>query len=113
MIYLLHMANAQACNVTIVRLQPGVQVVVAGSYRRGKPESADIDMLIFPPTGVEKTTILPRLVDDLAAVGLFTDHLALPTEDPNAERASYMGVCKLPGESQLHRRIDIKVGKRY
>jgi hypothetical protein len=56
---------------------------------------------------------LPRLVDDLAAIGLFTDHLALPTEDPNAERASYMGVCKLPGESQLHRRIDIKVGKRY
>ena len=42
-----------------------------------------------------------------------TDDLSLPGEpghplDRNAKRQSYMGVCKIPGSSKPHRRLDIK-----
>jgi hypothetical protein len=72
--------------------------------------SGDVDILICPPDGVEAICILPKLIDDLGAAGFLTDHLSLPSAgDDENERGSYMGVCKLPEEGSLHRRIDIKV----
>ena len=51
---------------------PGIEVVVCGSYRRGKSMSGDVDVLLAPPPGAEdfcdlessglRHTVLPRLL---------------------------------------------------
>lgn len=89
---------------------PGAKCNACGSYRRGKPTSGDIDILICPPDDMESIDILPQLIEDLTDKGFLTDHLSLPSAGSGGhERASYMGICKLPDDGALHRRIDIKV----
>lgn len=71
---------------------PEAECTVCGSYRRGRPESGDVDILILPPPtskgdadgryadSLDPTAIeaLPRLVKTLERAGFLTDHLALP-----------------------------------
>ena len=71
------------------------ELMIAGSYRREKLVSGDIDVLMKstnPETYV-------NFVKGLTEVGYLTDHLALG-------RKKYNGVCKL-GKRGLFRRIDI------
>lgn len=49
------------------------------------------------------------LLDKLRASGFITDDLAIPNAHRPGHPQSYMGVCKLPGDDQRHRRIDIKL----
>jgi DNA polymerase lambda len=103
--------------VNIHRLLPGAKCNACGSYRRGKPTSGDIDILICPPDDMETLDLLPQLIEDLSRDGLLTDHLTLPSTGVGhmreKGRASYMGICKLPEPGSLHRRIDIKVFSHY
>eukprot|EP01039_Chlorochromonas_danica_P010650 gene10650-11809_t len=115
-----------------------VEVIICGSYRRGKPQSGDADILIVPSIGQcdrLPSYSLQTVLDALSARGFLTDHLALP-EDPihrdykrkrgsdfveesgdssqdveGPVRSSYMGVCQLNSGS-AHRRIDIKIYPR-
>lgn len=50
----------------------------------------------------------------LTDMGFITDKLAMPegTYKPGKSQ-SYMGICKLPGEGRLHRRLDVKVYPTY
>lgn len=119
-------------------LVPGVNVTIAGSYRRGKLDCGDIDILLSPPDGVETLNvhIVKEVVNCLSQSGFLTHHLAMPDEESiyfsgGKKRqmrgksepvlrdnynlygvSTYMGVCKLPVssncESRVHRRIDIK-----
>lgn len=90
--------------VEAVRLVPGTQCVVCGSYRRGNLTCGDVDILLAPPDSFEDNYIvnLMPLLDRLEHIGFLTDHLALPTatpssdEDVDVDRESYMGVCRLP-----------------
>lgn len=94
------------------RLMPGVECTICGSYRRGEPDSSDIDVLICPPEGTEEIHILPKLIEELHDVCFLTDDLTHPKPEHSNDRASYMGICKLPEEGSLHRRIDIKTYPR-
>lgn len=68
------------------------ECMVCGSYRRGKPSSGDIDIIITPPEGQEELpeSTLCLVIDRLSECGLLTDHLALPFQShelPEIERS--------------------------
>jgi DNA polymerase/3'-5' exonuclease PolX len=89
---------------------PGIEVVVCGSYRRGKSMSGDVDVLLAPPPGAEdfcdlessglRHTVLPRLLSSLRDSGFITDSLTAHDNEPTPRgaKASFMGVCRLPSE---------------
>lgn len=85
---------------------PGVESVVAGSYRRGQQDSGDIDILLVPPVEVECFDILGSLLPLLTDCGFLTDHLTMPSKFVWGDCSTYMGVCTWEGH--FHR-IDIKV----
>ncbi|KAF9578348.1 hypothetical protein BGW38_005897, partial [Lunasporangiospora selenospora] len=117
-------------------LHPDIQCRVTGSYRRGKPDCGDIDIVIARPDidqGDELMAIMEHVLQRLINTGFLVDHLSLPVwEDGMADRLKhfkYMGICKLQstgnsagssrqgkgqesgqGEvSGIHRHIDILV----
>ncbi|KAF4521668.1 hypothetical protein B566_EDAN006256 [Ephemera danica] len=85
---------------------PGLEVQACGSYRRGKTSCGDIDILMFHPTQDITKTLLVPLVKKLTDIGLITDHL-VNIEDGNHRK--YFGLCRLQGEGQKHRRLDLFV----
>jgi DNA polymerase lambda len=91
-------------------VRPTLECVTCGSYRRGKSDSGDVDVLITdnknekPIEGVLARILAklhagdtPFLTDDLSSINKIMD-----------DSDSYMGVCKLP-RGIYHRRIDIKI----
>ena len=83
-------------------------VVIAGSYRRGKPNSGDVDVLISHPNLKTNEDItnsdishLIELVNRLTDFGFLVDHLT------KLGRTKYMGICKV-SERGLGRRIDVR-----
>jgi len=73
---------------------PGVTFEICGSYRRGKPDSGDIDVLIC---GSPRASLL--LEELVSKSECFTDTLALGHQ-------KYLGVGRI---DKLHRRIDLQV----
>lgn len=71
--------------VAVNALYPGAVCMICGSYRRGKPTSGDVDVIIAPPvdSGVEELPpeTLSQVIDMLSEQGFLTDHLALPNQD--------------------------------
>ncbi|KAF0686274.1 Aste57867_21880 [Aphanomyces stellatus] len=94
----------------IHRLLPCAIAVACGSYRRGKAQSGDVDVLVSDPTA-DDCGILPQLLQDLHAIGFLTDDLTTAYEHHIGGCDSYMGVCRLK-EGVRYRRIDIKVYPR-
>ena len=76
-------------------IDPKAELTIAGSYRRGLPESGDIDILLTSPN--ESTYQL--LIDTLKQDSYLMEHLA---EGPK----KYMGLSKLKNHRK-YRRIDI------
>ncbi|KAF8882840.1 hypothetical protein BD779DRAFT_905556 [Infundibulicybe gibba] len=89
-------------------IDPKLFVDIMGSYRRGKADCGDIDIMISRPTDDGKTHagVISRLLDDLHKAGVLTEDLALP-EDPHDLEATYRGLCRLPHKASRRRRIDI------
>lgn len=93
---------------TAAAVDPRFYVEAVGSYRRGLPESGDIDILAMHPdyARVEQgkrgaDALLLELVEALRGAKLITDTIALGP-------VQFMGVCQLrPGLP--HRRLDIKL----
>ncbi|KAI6113449.1 hypothetical protein EDD16DRAFT_1484052 [Pisolithus croceorrhizus] len=93
-------------------------IEIMGSYRRGKADCGDIDVLVTRPVADGKTHagmlvqhpkplgVLPRLLDRLRADKILTEDLAVPA-DPSELELIYRGLCKLPDAGAKHRRIDI------
>lgn len=89
-----------------------------GSYRRGKAESSDIDILIVLPESMPSQDcheflkqLLTKLIDQK---GLLIDEMG-PREvgssrggNASSTHASWMGVCRVP-EHPRYRRIDFKL----
>eukprot|EP01130_Rhizamoeba_saxonica_P008350 TRINITY_DN3375_c0_g1_i2.p1 TRINITY_DN3375_c0_g1~~TRINITY_DN3375_c0_g1_i2.p1 ORF type:complete len:506 (+),score=95.28 TRINITY_DN3375_c0_g1_i2:53-1570(+) len=84
-------------------IDKNIILAICGSYRRGKPDCGDIDILItykYDPM----PCILPQILRELHRISFLTHDLTSINEDTD----KYMGVCKLPKEGSIHRRIDIK-----
>ncbi|TFK73093.1 hypothetical protein BDN72DRAFT_762389 [Pluteus cervinus] len=97
-----------------LEIDPGLFVEIMGSYRRGKADCGDIDILITrnPDDGrshagksATEHRILRRLFPALRGAGIITEDLALP-DDPSEEEVIYRGLCHLPQEGSRQRRID-------
>ncbi|KXN90759.1 DNA polymerase lambda [Leucoagaricus sp. SymC.cos] len=82
-------------------------VEIMGSYRRGKLDCGDIDILITRPTNDDQTHsgILARLLPILHKEGIITEDLAIPENFAELE-CVYRGLCRLPREDSRRRRID-------
>mmetsp|Transcript_7119 Transcript_7119/g.6393 ORF Transcript_7119/g.6393 Transcript_7119/m.6393 type:complete len:174 (+) Transcript_7119:1436-1957(+) len=83
------------------------EAIPCGSYRRGKPDCGDIDVIITRKDDKPFGNFLSRLVQSLENK-LLTDHLALPHQTSHGSQ-TYMGVLYHRG---IHRRIDFKIYPR-
>ena len=78
------------------------ELTIAGSFRRGKAHSGDIDMLINTPS-VKNNSIYKKFIDELFKQGYLVEELS-------RGQKKFMGMGKLGIES-LARRIDIMYTK--
>ncbi|KAG0220772.1 hypothetical protein BGX31_010609 [Mortierella sp. GBA43] len=97
-------------------LHSDIQCQVTGSYRRGKADCGDIDIVVTRPNvdnGDELFMIMQFVLDGLEKSGFLVENLAVPSWSDDMSNQpkhfKYMGICRLAGESSLHRRIDILV----
>ncbi|XP_028269288.1 DNA polymerase lambda [Parambassis ranga] len=86
---------------------PGLVAMACGSYRRGKATCGDVDVLISHPDGKSHKGVFSKVLESLHDSGFLTDDLV--SHEENGEQKKYMGVCRLPGPGQRHRRLDIIV----
>ena len=93
------------------RFDPDVQVIIGGSYRRGAPNSGDIDCLLTKPgTRVARDLLsfLHQLVNYLTNTGFLVAALAVTSKKGSASK--WHGCCVLPGAGrEIWRRIDFLV----
>lgn len=80
-----------------------LEIVLCGSYRRGKTTCGDVDILIIKDD--LSLEILPQLLQKLKNSGFVVDDLVNVEENGNQKK--YLGVCKLP--NCKNRRLDIFV----
>lgn len=97
----------QTVRISAQAFNPGLLCVACGSYRRGKATCGDVDVLITHPDGRSHQGIFSRLLDSLRQQGFLTDDLV--SQEENGQQQKYLGVCRLPGAGQRHRRLDIIV----
>ena len=94
----------------IANLDEEYIVTICGSYRRGKEESGDIDVLLTHPSytskqkeSKKKVSALKNVVDCLEKEKLIVDTISLGA-------TKFMGVCKFPNDtSKPFRRLDIRL----
>lgn len=82
-------------------IDPYLQVQICGSYRRGKSQSNDIDVLLTHPYCEKK--YLPLLLDILVEQKIIVDSMTDYKKNPT----KYMGISKIT-ENAIARRIDIR-----
>uniref|UniRef100_A0A8B9PBG3 DNA polymerase lambda n=1 Tax=Apteryx owenii TaxID=8824 RepID=A0A8B9PBG3_APTOW len=97
----------QTVRQAALALNPGLVCVACGSYRRGKPTCGDVDVLVTHPDGQSHRGVFSKLLDSLRRSGFLTDDLV--SQEDNGDQKKYLGVCRLPGPAQRHRRLDIIV----
>ncbi|XP_066457048.1 DNA polymerase lambda [Eleutherodactylus coqui] len=90
---------------TAKMLNPGLMCMACGSYRRQKKTCGDVDVLITHPDGNSHKGVFSKLIDSLKLQGFLTDDLV--SHEENGNQKKYMGICRLPGPGQRHRRLDI------
>lgn len=101
-------------------LWKGVKCVTCGSYRRGKPSSGDVDVLITHPEssaekgGSKRVKLLNDIIKMLQTTSPpFITGVLGEVRATTHQQASFMGYCQLPPghpqHSGVHRRLDIKV----
>ncbi|KIY44359.1 Nucleotidyltransferase, partial [Fistulina hepatica ATCC 64428] len=90
----------------VLNIDPRLVVQVMGSFRRGKADCGDIDILITRPTDDGKTHRGAFLL--LLSYFIVTEDLAMP-DDGDGDEGIYRGLCRLPKEGSKRRRIDFLV----
>ncbi|WVQ99513.1 hypothetical protein IAU59_006649 [Kwoniella sp. CBS 9459] len=96
---------------------PGCEYTICGGYRRGKPESNDVDVVFRPPGMDLDIGLLKKLYLRLSDLGIVTHVLHVTHRDANTPiHASPQNfdnldkafvIFKLPGPGRLHRRVDL------
>eukprot|EP00095_Tigriopus_kingsejongensis_P006026 maker-scaffold671_size114370-snap-gene-0.35 protein:Tk06026 transcript:maker-scaffold671_size114370-snap-gene-0.35-mRNA-1 annotation:"dna polymerase lambda-like" len=95
-----------------LEINPSLELVACGSYRRGKSTCGDLDILITHPRlddDLEIGSLFESLLAKLHQSGFLTDDLSVMG---NGRQRKYLGVCQLPGAGSKHRRLDIIVVPR-
>ncbi|KAH8092177.1 hypothetical protein BXZ70DRAFT_951513 [Cristinia sonorae] len=89
-----------------LEIDPKLFVEIMGSYRRGKADCGDIDILITRPTDDGKTHsgVLKKLLAKCHERGIVTEDLNLPDDWMDLENC-YRGLCRRD-ENSRRRRID-------
>lgn len=104
-----------------VRYDPGFIVIACGSFRRGKADCGDVDILVSHADGASHATILRPLLRKLSNAGYLTDTLTVSEASKTREerkmaagngevhgtQSSYHGVFRLLEPGSKHRRLDI------
>jgi DNA polymerase/3'-5' exonuclease PolX len=80
-------------------VMPGCIAMCCGSYRRGKSESGDCDVLITHPQG--EFPYLHRVLKQLERSGFLTDHLSY-TSSKDTDSDNWRTVSGLPGAAEHH-----------
>ncbi len=90
-------------------IDPQVEAIIGGSYRRGAKTSGDIDFLITKPGTMTSNELMPflnELVSRLTESKFLVAALATPHS--SSEGSKWHGACVLPGdEKAIWRRIDL------
>ncbi|PBK99506.1 hypothetical protein ARMGADRAFT_919392 [Armillaria gallica] len=89
-------------------IDPKLFVEIMGSYRRGKADCGDIDIMITrcpDDDGKTHAGVLGKLLKKLREADIITEDLAVPENIGDLE-AIYRGLCHLPQEGSRQRRID-------
>ena len=90
------------------KLHSVIEARPCGSYRRGKPSSGDVDVLITRRDGRAWQDVLGKVLRALEANGVEIHHLSMPDASVEGCSQSYNGIIRLPGHA-LHRRLDLKL----
>ncbi|KAL7421959.1 hypothetical protein Q5752_003731 [Cryptotrichosporon argae] len=103
-------------------LVPGCDYTICGGYRRGKPESNDVDIVFRTPEYDQDVGLLRLLTRRLSAMGIVTHVLHTTTRDVNAPiHASANNfdnldkafvILRLSGPGRTHRRVDLIMAPR-
>ncbi|CAG8557599.1 2599_t:CDS:10 [Funneliformis mosseae] len=82
-----------------------LECITTGSFRRGRPDCGDIDIMITrnDSDGKNHLGVLTKLVEILSNQGFLTHELT--RHDGDSLSAKFMGICKLP--EGIHRRLDL------
>ncbi|KAL7945981.1 DNA polymerase [Trichoderma barbatum] len=85
------------------RIDPAVQLIIGGSYRRGAESSHDIDLIVTKP-GTESVadlkSFLNKLVDQLEKAKFLVARLA--SSRPGGDGSKWHGCCVLPHIKELN-----------
>ena len=98
-------AHGDVVRQCILRMDPGFQIIVGGSYRRGNPDSRDIDLIITKDgasLGEINELVVSSVVPQLFEQGFLKAHLAVSSR---ADGSKWHGASALP-ENPTWRRID-------
>jgi DNA polymerase IV len=90
----------------VLAVDPSMEVMVAGSYRRGAADCGDIDVLITKPKGTLESIralMLDHVVPRLVKQGFLKTSLAVTSRDDGSK---WHGASALP-EKDVWRRIDL------
>ncbi|KAL7278780.1 hypothetical protein ACG7TL_007789 [Trametes sanguinea] len=89
---------------TALTIDPKLFIEIMGSFRRGKADCGDIDVLITRPTDDGKTHqgVLRRLLRELHQQGIITEDLCLPEDFDDLELV-YRGLCRKDANSPRRR----------
>lgn len=94
------------CSKICKKINNSNKFIVCGSYRRGKKDCGDIDILITNPIlktniDIENSRLLKIFVNELKKQNIIIDDLT------NEGNKKFMGVCKV-NKNGIARRIDIR-----
>ncbi|KAI8066673.1 hypothetical protein BC940DRAFT_302035 [Gongronella butleri] len=107
-------------DAVVKRVQPGCKYTVCGSYRRGKADSGDVDIVVTHEDNKVSQVLLETLVAQLQKEGLITDILSMSdtvvsNADPRDTLNNHNGqalcvwLSKHPDAEKIHHRFDIIV----
>ncbi|ETN46155.1 uncharacterized protein HMPREF1541_00339 [Cyphellophora europaea CBS 101466] len=90
-------------------IDPALEFVIGGSYRRGNKDSGDIDILITKEggeLGYLRTIIMETLIPHLKKTGFIVAELASGHRSDNEVTSKWMGASCLP-DVKIWRRLDL------
>ncbi|KAI4106514.1 MAG: hypothetical protein LQ339_002974 [Xanthoria mediterranea] len=83
---------------------PAIEITIGGSYRRGAPDSGDVDFIITKPDASMET--LRTIILDTVIPSLFQQHYlrhALASSTSRSDGSKWHGCATLPGSKIWHR----------